>query len=289
MRSIFVSIVLLTFWSTSQAKDDVQIADLVKQHLNSIGSEQARNAVKTRVAEGSVHFEILNKAGGEQDGREFLISTGNKLVSMFKLPNPNYHGERFITDGSKTGVAMVIPGTYSEFGQFVRVHDEILREGLWGGVLSTGWALENLENTHAKLQYKGTKKVDGRDLHRVVYVPAKRSDLEIELFFDPETFRHVMTSYSFTINPQIAHSDIENSSQQQSHYRLEERFSEFKTVDNLTLPNKWTIQFTPDVPESYDTGHPVLGASRNATSQFAVTITNISHNQPLDPKNFEVK
>ena len=289
MRTIFICITVLALLSISQAKDEVQIADLLKQHLNSVGTEQARTVVKTRVAEGTVHFQVLNQGTGQQDGKEALVSTGNKIVSMFRLPNPSYHGERFISDGNKTGVAMVIPGTYSEFGQFIRVHDEILRDGLWGGVLSTGWALENLESTHAKLQYKGTRKVDGRDLHRVLYLPSRHSDLEIELYFDPETFRHVMTSYAYTINPQIAHSDIENARQQTSHYRLEERFSDFKAVDNLTLPGRWTIQFTPDVPAGSEVGHPLAGVALNATSQFAVTVINITHNQPLDPRNFEIK
>jgi hypothetical protein len=42
-------------------------------------------------------------------------------------------------------------------------------------------------------------KVDGVDLHRIDYIPKKRSDLEIHLYFEPDTFRHVMTVYLMTI------------------------------------------------------------------------------------------
>jgi hypothetical protein len=44
--------------SVSPAKGELQVGDLVKQHLNSIGTEQARAAVKSRVAEGTVQFHV---------------------------------------------------------------------------------------------------------------------------------------------------------------------------------------------------------------------------------------
>jgi hypothetical protein len=40
--------------SISAAEDAFQTVDFVKQHLKSIGTEQARAAVKNRVAEGTV-------------------------------------------------------------------------------------------------------------------------------------------------------------------------------------------------------------------------------------------
>jgi hypothetical protein len=183
----------------------------------------------------------------------------------------------------------------------VHVHDEILTEGLWGGALSTGWALANLEERHGKLHYQGLKKIDGRELHQVRYVPGKRSDLEILLYFEPATFRHVMTSYSLTINPQLARSEVENAQQQSSHYRLDERFSEFKDTDKLSLPGKWVVQFTADnpinpvgtnpaiVPNSATARGASLAVAQTSVIEFNTTEANISHNVTLDPRNFEVK
>ncbi len=123
-----------------------------------------------------------------------------------------------------------------------------------------------------------------------------------------------MTVYSLVISAQISDSDLANSQQQQTRYRLEERFADFKSVDNLTLPERWTIQFTSEVPEassvtgvgSLNPGTPTtalssnvggtgtpsaagLGLSKTSIPQFDITETNISHNVTLDPRNFEVK
>lgn len=44
MRSLAVFVAMVAMLSVSAAKDELQVADLVKQHLNSIGTEQARAA-----------------------------------------------------------------------------------------------------------------------------------------------------------------------------------------------------------------------------------------------------
>ena len=308
MRSIAAFVAVVVMFSVSLAKDEIQATDLVKQNLNSIGTEQARAAVKNRAVEGTLQFRILSGGSGTQDGKEVLLSEGDKLVSLLKLPNPSYHGERFVSDGKKTVIAQLKPAVYSNLGQFVLTHNEILTEGLWGGTLSTGWALANLDDHKAKLKYQGLKKVEGRELHRLDYVP-RHSDLTIQLYFEPETLRHVLSVYELTIKPQMGLTEEETALQQETRYRLEERFADFKTTDNLTFPGKWTIQFTSEVPESNNQtrgdsttlggaapvsnassqGHPGFGAAIAAVSQFEVTVTNISHNVTLDPKNFEVR
>lgn len=250
-----------------------------------------------------------------QDGKEVFVSQGNKFVSLLKLPNPTYHGERFVCDGRNISVATITPGNWSTLGAFILAHSEILTEGLWGGTLSTGWPLAHMEEHNAKLQDQGLKKVDGHQLHRVDYIPKKHSDLKIELYFEPDTFRHVMTVYSLTVGAQMGISETATARQQDSHYRLEERFSDFKSADNLTLPDRWTIQFTSDVATdtslqrasndgrggpgsdgglgaiaAADSLHPnAVGSAITRVNEFDVTETKISNNVQLDPKNFEIK
>lgn len=310
MKSLLTSLCLFTLLCTGLAKDETPVAELVKRHLDSIGTEQARAAVKTRVVEGGVHFQLLNASSGYQDGKATFVSDGKKLVSLMKLPNPSYHGERFVSDGRKTEEAFVKPGVWSKLGSFVMVHNEILTEGLWGGTLSTGWPLANLAERGSKLQDRGLKKVDGRELRRLDYSPKKHSDLEIQLYFEPETLRHVMTVYSLTISPQMGRTEVQTAREQETHYRLEERFADFKSVDNLNLPGQWTIQFTSDIGaagadyasgsfgggaggEAGAAGTPIsttgVGTGNSPVTQFAVTVANISNNVTLDPKNFEVK
>src|ERR1700722_12457531 len=110
MRSLALFVAMVTLLSVSQAKDQAQVADLVKQHLNSIGTDQARSAAKTRAVEGTVQFRLLNtNNNGAQDGKQVLVSDGDKIVSLLKLPNPGYHGERFVTDGKNVSVAYINP------------------------------------------------------------------------------------------------------------------------------------------------------------------------------------
>lgn len=307
MRSLAVFIALAAMLSVSAAKEDFQTGDFVKQQLNSIGTEQARAAVQSRATEGTLSFQLKNVATGQQDGKQVFVSEGGKLVSLLKLPNPSYHGERFVSDGKKIFIAELKPGVYSALGQFILVHGEILTEGLWGGTLSTGWALAHLDERLAKLQDRGLKKVDGRELHRVDYSPKKHSDLDIQLYFEPDTFRHVMTVYSLTISPHMGTSDIATAREQETRYRLEERFADFKSVDGLNLPERWTIEFTSEnaagamanaqnltATVNGEAGiTPIntkgIGAGSSPVSHFEVTVTNISNNVQLDPKNFEIK
>ncbi len=170
-----------------------------------------------------------------------------------------------------------------------KIQDRIIREGLWGGVLSTNWALLYAEQRRAKLSYEGLKKVNGQELDELYYTPAKHSDLRISLYFEPETFRHAMTVYSLTISPQISTSDIETAGQKETTYRLEERFSEFKTFDGLALPTRWEVQFAEDIPFSPE--HP--GAQgfygRSSTKIWSMTEDAIINNVSFDPRNFLVK
>jgi hypothetical protein len=287
MRSLIVFaaiiVALVATLSLIAADDKFQAGDFVKEHLNSIGPEQARDAVKNRGAGGTVIFELVTGGTEHQEGKEMLVSEGDKLVSLFDLPNHHYPGERFVSNGKKVYVAETAASVHSALGEFVMVHNEILTEGLWGGTLSTAWALAHIDERRAKLEDRGLKKVDGRDLHRVDYLPKKPTDLQIELYFEPDTFRHVMTVYSAETSPSMSHSRSDNLRQGEKHYRLEERFADFKTLDNLSLPSRWTIQFSSDAAGRY------AAHSDNKTYEFDVTETAISDNIQVNPQNFEVK
>jgi hypothetical protein len=88
MRFLATFVALLAMLSGGLAKDDLQVGDFVKQYLNSIGTEQARAAVKNRASEGTMQFHMQHQ-GGSADGKEVFVSDGNKLVSLLKLPNPS--------------------------------------------------------------------------------------------------------------------------------------------------------------------------------------------------------
>jgi len=285
MKSFLLSAIVLAFCSSTMAKDE-SLADLIKMHLVSIGSDQARAAIKTRVVQGTLKFKLLNQAG-LVDGKVVLVSEDNKSAALLKLPNSGYHGERFICDGRRIQVAQVKPGDWSTLGAFVIAHPEIVTEGLFGGSLSTGWALQRLEQNRPKLRDSGLKKIDGRELRRIEYLPAKHSELEIFVYLDPQTGRHVMTSYSLSIAPTMGTTDLATSKQDYTRYYLEERFDDFKDTEGLQLPRHWVVQFTSEVP--IDPNHPRFARSNTSVSQFDATANEISQNVAVDPGNFVVK
>ncbi len=119
-----------------------------------------------------------------------------------------------------------------------------VREGLLGGVLNARWPLLDLEARGGKVGYDGTKKLDGRELHRLRY-RAKRgqNDLDIVIYLEPETWRHLATVYTASRAQDFTGNMAASSQQADVYYRLEERFSDFKPQDGQTLPSRWKLSY----------------------------------------------
>lgn len=253
--------------------------ELVAEHLNSIASSTIRAGLKSRVVEGLVHFAILVGGAGKVNGKAFLVSEGEKLQFMMKLPSNDYRGEQFVFDGKKHKIAFGTPQqTRSPFGKFLFERDQVIREGLLGGTLSTAWPLLNLNERKAKLSFNGLKKIDGQQLYELRYHPRRSSELEIKLYFDPETYRHVETIYVYTISERMVEGGPTAQAEQlQSRYRLQEKFSDFKTVDGFTLPARDEIQLL-QVPQSGGT----------IVYEWDLSDLEVWNNRPVDSRNFDV-
>jgi len=190
----------------------------------------------------------------------------------------------------------------------VFVQDAVIREGLLGGVLSTAWPLLDLNDRKPKLSFEGLKKMDGQELYELRYHPRKNSDLEISLYFDAQTYRHVETVYSYTTSSSFANlaastpvgvapssggrggstspgtegaggtAETAAARQLPNRYRLTEKFSDFKTVDGVTLPTQEDIQFSQE-----------LQNGRTTLWDYDLKGLEIANNMGIDAKNFEVK
>ncbi len=278
---------------------DMKPEELVAKHLDSIGTADARAGAKSRIVQGTSQFKIRVGGGGQISGTSALVSEGRKSILMVKLANNDYRGEQFVTDGDKVSVASTTSNhKWSDLGEFVKAQDQIVREGLLGGELSTAWALVHLDENKAKLNFDGEKKIDGRSAYQLTYHSKKRDELTIHLYFDPQTFQHIATTYAITLAsglggfaPSISDqaglttstnaggADVTQSAkQQQTRYTIEERFSDFKTAEGLTLPSKYSIHFTEE-----------LQNGMTKVCEWDLTADEISNNKPLDPKNFQVK
>lgn len=305
----FILLLNLNFAVPAQAAD-MKPEDIVAKHLDSVGTAQARAASKSRVVEGTVSYRILVGGTANLEGKSVLVSQDEKLHFMMKLNNPLYRGEQFIYDGNKDEVSFSTANqTRSQFGEFVYVQNVVLREGLLGGALSTAWPLYDLNQRKAKLNFDGMKKIDGKDAYEIRYRPKKSTDADIFLYFDPETFHHVATVYTIRIRAQLANIDptlanavptpfpdnvgpqqpatggtvgVTNETatarQQETRYRLEEHYSDFKTADGLTLPTHYTIHYSQE-----------LGNGRTSVAEWEITASQISNGIGVDPRNFVVK
>jgi len=302
---ICVSLAFCAAWSSLSFAATLKPEEVIAKHLEALGTPQARAAAKSRVVEGDAHFKTLVGGVGLLDGKAAIVSEDRKLQFMVKFANTAYGGERFIFNGDKAQISANTAGQVrSSFGEFVYSQDAILREGLLGGALSNAWPLLNVEDRKAKITYEGLKTVDGASVHELRYRPKKGTDLDIQLYFDAETFRHVLTVYTLTVRPQLAHhdrgindvskpspgsmdsgpqevsdtSETLNARQQETRYRIEEKFSNFSQVDGLTLPSHYNIHFTQE-----------LGNGSTTAFEWDIASTGIHNNVTLDPRNFQVK
>jgi hypothetical protein len=259
------------------ASDGMTADELIAKHLGAIGTPEARAAVKTRVARGSAVYKIVVGGGGQILGTAGMVSEGRKQRFVMRFQQ-NYRGENFLYNGDKTSIGFSTSDqTRSGLASLIYSQDAILKEGLFGGALSTGWALLDVPGRHPKLTYDGLKRADGRELYRLTYQPRKGTDLKIQLFFEPETSRHVMTTYLLEVGNNVGKTILESPTLKADRTTLEERFDQFTTAEGVTLPTHWTFQYTRELPSG------------------ATTVTNwdvkeeIQQNMTLDPKNFEIR
>jgi len=193
-----------------------------------------------------------------------------------RFGNGNWRGEQFTYDGQTTSFsAATASHTRSTFAQFVSAQDFIIKEGLLGGELSTAWALENLDQTRAKLVSLGLKKIDGRNLRAIQYFSKNSTDMEVKIYFDPDTFQHVRTIYSISLSANLGGDVTRSAYQQNVRYTLEERFGDFQTVNGITLPRQYDLRYTQELQS---------GGTR--AYDWEMTADQVRENINLDPANF---
>ena len=235
----FLILSSLSVWAADRKMDP---NELVAKHLDSIGTAEARATLRSREAQGNVAFEEMIGHGFRQQGGASFSTQGATVKYVFQFGAPQYVGEQLAFDGKKVTVANIDPTKRSNLGNYLYQQDEIMRAGLFGGTLSTAWPLLRLKESGAGIKYVGLIKVEGRELHDLIFTPKKRSgagDLVIHLYFDPATFRHVGSLYLL----RVAGSSGLGMSGEETRQILEERFDDFQEIDGLTIPQKWEIRF----------------------------------------------
>jgi len=270
---------------TRPAKSDNKLApaDLVAKHVESIGPAEARAHATAARINGTCELTVKAGGLGQSTGKVVMASQGNQNVV-----NMSFEGEQstaFAFDGSKTTVTQFRPGRHTPLEHFFAEHQEIVKEGLVGGVLSKSWPLLDLQQKNPKLEYGGLKKVDGKDVHVLRYSPRKGSELKITLYFEADTFRHLRTEYEQTVysseQKRIAGGggalpSAGNQREATQNLRAFEEFSDFKPEGGLILPHTYKFELS------------VTSQTRPILVEWVFNMTEFNFNLPIDAAQFSV-
>jgi len=242
----------------------VKLDDLIARHLESIGTADSRRTMENYVIRGTGSLICQRGCVGSLQGPATIASGMGKRIFAMKFPSVSYPGERFVFTGKGVEVAKLPEAKYTLLGLFFYDNRIFLTEGLVGGTLTQGWPLLDMEGRKPRLNYRGLKKVDGQMLHEVEFRPRSgRTDFNIRLYFEPETFRHVMTRYETALS---------GLDQDTVPHRIVERFTDFEAEDGLTLPHGYAMQF--DGP--------------SAMLQWTMRLTGFQAEAQIDPAMFDV-
>jgi hypothetical protein len=250
--------------------------DIVAGNLASIGTAEARAAGRNRTVGGTAEMVSHLGAHGALSGKGIILSEGHNIRLGMNFPAPEYPGDQIAFDGDKVMVGQIKPGIRSPLSSFIYRFDGLVKEGLLGGTLTVAWALLDVPGRQPKLDYTGLKKVEGKQLHELKYKPKLSvGDVTITLYFEPETFRHVRSQYRL-VRPAEASSSTGAAVLGDTIYTITEDFSDFKAVDGLTLPLAYKLRMAIEGPSAFLT-------------DWTFSVSQIVHNQAIDPKSFSLQ
>lgn len=249
--------------------------EVIARHLASIAPADKLSAIKTFIAVGEVRVDYITQKNQPAVGRIVIASEGNKMFLGMSLNATDYPQEKIIFDGSKTAVAMVRAGVRSVLGNFIQSNSSIVSQGLLSGTLSTSWALLTAGERGHKISSAGNKKIDGKEAYALTFSPKGGGDLDITMFFDQQTFRHVRTEYKRTSSAGIGRTIDESARQSETRLKVTEDFSDFKDFQGITIPSKYKLLYS------------IMGANGTTEVVWTCSLTEFAINQALDPASFE--
>lgn len=273
---LICAVMLLLIPHPSTATDKLKPEEIIAKHLESIGTDAARSAIKTRVIAGTSQVVFKTAPLGQSYGRAVLASEGVKNLIGMSFVSSVYPHEEFGFNGNSFIAAFVTPGVRSSLGSFFMNHDVIFKQGLMGGTLSTAWPFLNLSSRNANLEYAGVKKIGYRPAHELKYQPKGSGDLQISVFFDEGTFEHVRTEYRRVIAAPTGDRAYSNVNERESRYKLIEEFSKFSVEQGLNLPHVYKIHLLTDAQ------------SGTFEAEWLLQLTNFTFNQKIDPNSFTI-
>lgn len=287
LRFLCVVALLVSFPSGGHS-EDLTVAQLIQQHLNSIGDLESPEVAPARSLTGAGEFRMVVGGTGSLHGAVALLSQGHKLYFSVDFDYPQYPGEKIGYDGKKARVQYINPSGRSPLGNFLHTYNLIVKEGLLGGSLSTCWPLLDLTGRRPKLKYRGLRKIGDKKLHRLSYQPRRGGrNIKVNLYFEQETFHHVRTEYIVTLRRGMRTSrnlaTPTEDAGREDEFQLIETFDTFRNLEGLTLPTRWSLRYS----ESKRGGASGLGGP-GLVVEYDFWIENITYGEEVNPKVFAV-
>ena len=260
--------------STSTSTEKMTVEELLAHHLQSIGPEKDRRS--SRIIAGTSQVIFRTAPSGQAIGKAVLASDGLKALIGMSFPSPIYPREQLGFDGNTFMAAFATPGNRSVLGNFLMTNEIIFKQGLMGGALSSAWPLLDLPSRRAQLEYVGTKKIDGRVLHEIRYLPRNTTDVKVTLYFNDQSFEHVRTEYDRVVPAPMGKIEYSNVQEREGRYKMIEEFSLFKPESGLNLPHIYTIKLSVDT------------VNGTFLADWTIKLTNFEFNQKIDPAAFKI-
>jgi hypothetical protein len=262
----------------ASAGDKMTAEEVVRRHLESIGTPEARAPKAGRVFSGTSKFNYRVSGGvGEAEGQAVVASEGTKRLIGMEFREARYPYERLGYDGDKFTTGFLRSGVRSVLGDFLFGHNDVFKEGLIGGVLTQAWPLLDLSARNPKLKYEGTRKINGKETHALSYSPRKGSDFQIKLFFDAQTFQHVRSEYVQVISNQMGPTIDTSSRQTSTRYEMVEEFSDFRKEEELTLPHEYKLKLL------------INNQGGNQQFEWNLSLTQFAYNQTIPAESFNME
>jgi len=272
---VLSAILLLCFTLTARsesafAKDgELKPEELVAQHLKSLGSPEQLAQVNSRSIAGTATYKIITGGSGQMPGTVQWVSEKGKMGIVLRFGSADYPGEHLAYDGKDVMVDWIKTGARSPLGDFLYRYSGIMKNELLGGTFYTGWPLLNLKESGAKIKCK-KKSVENRELYEVEYQPKKSmEDVKVKMWFDSENFRHVMTEYR--LRRSVVGDSMSSKDETFENIVITERFDDFKPVDGITLPFKYSLSF-------------LFQRASTLQTVYTLDIEKIVHNVKIDPQ-----
>jgi hypothetical protein len=247
MKKAIIFVAMMATLSTigfAQKVDKLKAEDVIAKNLESIGTPENRAKVTNRAFFGKVDFFQGAGTTYKSFGDFGIASEGTKRLLGVTFNVENYPIEKISFDGSTMKVGFIRPNVRSGLGEYLRRFDLIIKDGLFWGVLSENWVLNDVSARKAKVKLSGNKKIDGKECYVLEYLASKSNGLEVKLFFDKETFRHVRSEYKSIIPAPASNNPNTSSTLAETRETLVEDFGDFKTEENLMLPHTHKVDYT---------------------------------------------